>query len=89
MPCRVRRLFGSSCHLCHNLSSSSPEADIGEEETISSNPTTIDVALESGLIGMITIKDILNQLVCPRKTNELNEKSVSFPQSVGFKATQN
>ncbi|KAG2230416.1 hypothetical protein INT48_007258, partial [Thamnidium elegans] len=58
--CRMRRIFGSSCYICQNQPLQ--DFDVGEEETVSSNPTTIDVELESGLIGMITSADILNQL---------------------------
>jgi hypothetical protein len=36
---------------------------MSEEGTISSNPTTVDAALQSGLLGMITIADILHQLI--------------------------
>lgn len=87
LPCRVRRLFGSSCHLCHPLSSPS-ESDIGEEETISSN-RSMDIDLKAGLIGMVTKKEILNQLVCPKV--EPKDKSASFPQAVNvsLKASQN
>ncbi|GAA5814891.1 hypothetical protein MFLAVUS_008394 [Mucor flavus] len=59
--CRMRRIFGSSCYICQNPPSQ--DFDVGEEGTVSSNPTTIDVELEPGLLGMITCVDILNQLI--------------------------
>ncbi|KAI7896360.1 uncharacterized protein EV154DRAFT_589276 [Mucor mucedo] len=87
LSCRVRRLFRSKCHLCHHLSTPS-ESDIGEEETISSN-RTVEMSMKAGLIGMVTKKEILNQLVCPRL--EPKDKSASFPQVVhgSLKASQN
>lgn len=80
IKCAIRRLFGSTCPVCHNLSiNNSPTTAIATtdaskisgsqkiEEGIvmditSSVPTTIDTELESGLLGIVTTVDILNQI---------------------------
>ncbi|KAG2214704.1 hypothetical protein INT46_000923 [Mucor plumbeus] len=80
IKCAVRRLFGSSCPICHNLSinnstttamttsdtsknSSSQKIEEGNIiDSSSSVPTTIDTELESGLLGIVTTADILNQI---------------------------
>ncbi|KAI9338045.1 hypothetical protein BD770DRAFT_422514 [Pilaira anomala] len=94
IKCRIRRLFGSSCHFCQKQATN--EYDISEEGTVSSNPTTIGAELESGLLGMITSKDILNQLVQVRRrgNDEIimisNEKSQNNADViVGIKAIRN
>ncbi|KAI8080348.1 hypothetical protein BDF21DRAFT_30195 [Thamnidium elegans] len=88
--CRMRRIFGSSCYICQNQPLQ--DFDVGEEETVSSNPTTIDVELESGLIGMITSADILNQLTQVKKItcdgSDLCKKSQDAV-IVGLKAIPN
>lgn len=75
IKCAIRRLFGSTCHVCHNLSSSNSTATtdsfkhansqrIEEGTTLdnSSNVPTIDTALESGLLGVVTTANFLEQL---------------------------
>lgn len=81
IKCAIRRLFGSTCPVCHNLSSAPLPAMVAavsgsqklEEGTVleitndSTTPTMIDRTLESGLLGMVTSADILNQLSYTRQ----------------------
>ncbi|EPB84250.1 hypothetical protein HMPREF1544_08970 [Mucor circinelloides 1006PhL] len=77
IKCAVRRLFGSTCPVCHSLSnamattvSGSQKLEEGaalESTNDSTTPTMIDSALESDLLGMITTADILNQLSFTRQ----------------------
>lgn len=80
IKCAIRRLFGSACPVCHNLSiSNSPTMAMATDDAsknsgsqkieegiimdnTSSVPTMIAAALESGLLGIVTTADILNQI---------------------------
>lgn len=69
LSCLVRRLFfnrKTGCHVCHNLlagsSNKAIEESVSDRSSLSSN-TTIDVAFQSGLLGMITLAGILHQLL--------------------------
>ncbi|KAK4517953.1 uncharacterized protein ATC70_001302 [Mucor velutinosus] len=79
--CAIRRLFGSTCPVCQNLSNASipamaiavsgsqklEEGTMLENTNNSTTPTMIDTALESGLLGIVTTVDILNQLSFTRQ----------------------
>lgn len=81
IKCAIRRLFGSTCPVCQSLSDASmpamstantgsqklEEGAVLENINNSTTPTMIDTTFETGLLGMVTTVDILNQLSFTRQ----------------------
>ncbi|KAI9483816.1 MAG: hypothetical protein EXX96DRAFT_632509 [Benjaminiella poitrasii] len=62
ISCFIRRMFSKACHVCESTQDTEERTiDSTEQETIES---TIDAGSESGLIGVITITNVLSQLMC-------------------------
>ncbi|ORE18159.1 DUF21-domain-containing protein [Rhizopus microsporus] len=71
--CRLKRCFGCTCQACSEERITTEEEKTIDNSIISA-PTTIDIELQPGLVGMVTVHDILcHMLLIDRHDKKIHE----------------
>ncbi|KAI7904189.1 uncharacterized protein BX663DRAFT_451800 [Cokeromyces recurvatus] len=69
ISCFIKRMFSGTCHPCQSAEETEKKTiDSAEQGT---NDSTIDAGLEPGLLGIITITEVLNQLTRGHQFREI------------------